>query len=116
MIVYLCDYIGIDHNLVILDRTMIMSAKIEISVIGQITERRLICGGLITDDQIAHIIPGIGDGDIQCSRIVLFTIRRYPMEGNGILVITLNRSTIPEMCCESNLSAVQMIYPMIVQG
>ena len=110
------DDICLDRHNMVLDGAVGMAAEVEVGVVGEVAQGRLVGFCLVADDQVTHIIPGIGDGDIQVAGIVFLAVRGDPVEGNGILMFALLCGAVPETGRKADVAAVKVVDAVVVQG
>ena len=114
-LVHLGDNVRVNGDFMIFHRAVLVAAQVEIGMVRQVAQGGLVRGGFIPDDQVAHIVPGVGDCHVQVSGIVLLAVRGNPVEGNRILMLALFGRTGPEMGGKSHVAAVEMVHAVIIQ-
>ena len=107
------ELVGIDHQKLVKDIPLTGSRKVEVRVVRQIDDRRLVGGGLVIDPEFVLVRQRVDHGDRQIAGIPFFSVLAEIRQLQRGAIGAFRRFGIPDHLVESLQASVQMVRPVV---
>ena len=104
--------VGSDGQVVV-ENVLFASGKVEVAVVGQVEDSRLVGLGFVVDFQSVVIGPLVGDGGVQIAWVSFFAIGAGAGEFEADMVGGLDFFGFPNLFIKAFFATVEMIVPIV---
>ena len=109
------EFIRSNHQLMAEDVALAGSFQVEIGVIGQVEDGRLVGRGFVFDEQFVFIVEQVANGSGKVAGVTFLHVFAYPGQFEAQVAIPFDFAGVPEVFVKTRGAAVQGIW-IIVDG
>ena len=111
-----CNGVRLNRQHMIMDGAAGASGKVEITVIGHVAEGRLVSRRLVTNGEIAGVIPAVSHGHIQRTGKLVLAVGADVVQTEQVADGGFNRIGIPKLLAEHAVQVVSVVVGVKLIG